>query len=264
MSVLNFLFTADKLRMATAAILFGTLTLGCSVRGSGHVVEERREFEYYDSVALGDGFVGTVSFGSEYSLVVEADDNLMDDVRMRVVSGRLIVDLDGLSTRDATLRAAFTLPLLHAAGVSDGGILEVEGVPLDEDFDLDLSGGSIGRVTQLSGERFESLLISSSGGSSFRVSGNADSTLVDISGGGTGTLRGQTGTMTTSLSGGSHLGAEAFSTQYLSFNLSGGSTAAIEVKEEAHGSLSGGSVLEVYGAGEVDADRSGGSVVERH
>jgi hypothetical protein len=235
--------------------------LGCSVSGSGNVVEEEHELEFYDSIALGDGFVGRVIQGQEYGLVVSADDNLMDEVVVKVVAGELFVDLDGLNTRKATLEATFTVPRVTSLDVSDGSILDSHGVNLSADFQMDLSGGSIGRVTQPEGDSIGSLVISSDGGSVFDVKAQAETTLIDISGGGTGTLDGHTKNMTTDLSGGSTLDAWDFPTERLDFDLSGGSVQNAFVEEQGRGELSGGSVLEVRGGGSISANKSGGSTV---
>jgi hypothetical protein len=246
------------------SVVFSFFTSGCAVTGSGNVVEETHDLPPVDSIELGDGFVGRVLAGPDHRVRVRADDNLIDDVEIEVRGALVSIDLGGLHHHDATLEVEVTLPRLFAASLRDGSIFEVDGIPLGDGLDLDLSGGSILRMDALSGELIDRLAIESSGGSVCEIEAEATTTLISISGGGTADLRGSTKNMTLDLSGGSVVEAWAYPTENLAFDLSGGSTGSVVVDRRGQGELSGGSVLEVGGEGDVEADESGGSSLVRH
>jgi len=72
---------------------FGLVGCAVAIRGSGDVIEETREISDFDRVSL-DG-IGEIILtqGDTTSLVVEAEDNLMQYIRTSVRGDELTIDI---------------------------------------------------------------------------------------------------------------------------------------------------------------------------
>lgn len=152
------------------------------ITGSGNVISEKKLVEAFTGISAGSAFEVEVKIGSPASVEIEADDNIMDMVKVKVVDNVLRIDLkNGLSIGNGHFKAFVTVPRLdyiessgaanvtvldevkdaekiklHASGAAkikaqvdapkvdaeSSGAAEIELTGKTKDFDADASGGA--------------------------------------------------------------------------------------------------------------------------
>jgi hypothetical protein len=157
-------------------------------------------FSGFYAVDAGYGFEVVITRGSNYSVSITTDDNMMQYVDVKVVGQTLTIGLNGIH-RPSTLKAEITMPDLTAVSLSGGARAAVSGFNLTHNFHVDLSGGS--RLT-MTGQATD-LIAGASGGSNLMLGDlQVQNANIDLSGGSQGTVN-LNGTLDANLSGGSHL-----------------------------------------------------------
>ena len=106
------------------------------VEGSGVLASETRELPPFDRVELTGSNLVTIHVGAAQSVVVHADDNILDRVTTRVSAGRLLIgnEAGGFTTR-SPMRVDVTVPAVDELTLSGSGTIDVEGVDVDVDVD---------------------------------------------------------------------------------------------------------------------------------
>ncbi len=109
-------------------LLMATLIVACdtdgndSVRGSGELEARSFPLSGFTELDIGSSFEVKATAGTEFAVVVEADDNIINDLVVEVRGERLVLRAgSGFSFRNATLRAEVTVPDLvriEASGAS--------------------------------------------------------------------------------------------------------------------------------------------------
>lgn len=217
--------------------------LGCAevaVTGSGNLVEETRELADADGVVARGSFEVEVEIGEPARLVVTADDNVIDLVRAEVVDGTLELGLEpGRRARQATLRAAVTLPTVERLEASGSANIVVDGLVTSSDLDVRTSGSARIVADALVGR----LTVNASGSSSAWLDGAADEA----------DLRG---------SGSARLALAPLTLGRATIRMSGSSEAEVRLEGEGTADLSGSARLSWQGGGElVDVQRSGSAEI---
>jgi hypothetical protein len=188
-------------------VLFVAVALlaGCglsSLTGSGNVVTQEEAVTGFDMLDTSHGFQVDLRQSESFSVIIRADDNLVEQVQVEKVGNTLKIGLkpgNSFTLIDSTLEAEVTMPEFAAADLSGGSHLRGE---IDAgDVTFDLSGGS--HVT-LSGSAGD-LTVDAGGGSHAKLAAlsvvNAD---VEASGGSHVTVN-PSGTLNARASGGSHV-----------------------------------------------------------
>jgi hypothetical protein len=128
------------------------------VKGSGNAVTEKREVAGFQGVDVGGAFNVEVVAGKEFSVEVEADDNLLPLITTRVEGGVLHIGTERSISPRSALRVRISAP----------------------DIDkLDASGAS---KISLTGVKNSALNVSSSGASKITVEGTTGTLTVGVSG----------------------------------------------------------------------------------
>lgn len=157
------------------------ITAACSgviVTGSGEIVTQEMDFTGFDKLDISQGFNVDVNQGDEFSVVIRADDNIVEYLQVEKVGDTLKIDLEqnrviGVST----LEAEITMPALVGLVVSGGSDATVSGT--GDEISVDASGGS---DADLASFEVVNASVVASGGSDVTV--NASGTLnADASGG---------------------------------------------------------------------------------
>ena len=178
-SVTIFLFISLFIFIAAGAFLVGC---NVSVRGSGNVIEEGREVSGFDRVAL-DG-MGEVILeqGETHSLVVEADDNLMQYIKSTVRGDQLTINIKSKRPIIPTkgLKFYVTVPNLEAVSVDGAGSVNISSLEA-ETLELDINGSGNISVDELEAT---ALVIGVDGVGDIDVAGEVNSLEVDINGSG--------------------------------------------------------------------------------
>jgi hypothetical protein len=146
---------------------------GSTIRGSGNVVTQEEAITGFDRLDVSQGFQVDVRQGDTFSVVIRADDNLVEHVQVAKEGSTLVIGLKrslSYSLQNVTLEADVTMPELTRADLSGGSHLRGDVEAGDVTFNL--SGGS--HVT-LSGSA-GNLTVDADGGSHAKL---ADLTVVD-------------------------------------------------------------------------------------
>ena len=228
--------------LSTVLLLGGWHPLG-EVVGSGDLVTNEESFSDFTSVDAGSGFKVEISKASWYNVLVIADDNVMEYVEVKKSGDTLQIGVKwGYSFRSVTLKVEISMPELRRIDLSGGaqGNLDFSSA---ESFSLDLSGGS-----SMSGD--------------FATSGDME---LDLSGGSKlPGLVGEANDLTIDASSGSQLDLSDFTVHNANIELSGGSSATINLDGRLDADLSGGSNLSYIGDPTLgNIERSSGSVINK-
>ena len=206
-----------------ACYLLAVLLAGCNItiapalRGSGVAKTESREVAKFSEIEVGSAIQLAVTVGEPTSLVVTADDNVLPLVRTEVVGDRLKIYLDtSLSTNIGVQVKASTPELSSLVG----------------------SGATKVNATGVTGEKFQ---IELHGASTGELSSNAEVMDVTLSGASRGELTGACNQLNVECSGASQIDAADYAADKVTAELSGASSAQLNVKEalavEASGAL---------------------------
>lgn len=148
------------------------------ISGNGRVVEDSRDISGFTGVHVSSGIDVYLSQGSDFEVVVEADENLQDVILTEKSGNMLVVKTDRVNIRSAkSKKVHVTLPELTELKISSAG--DLVGQTLFNCNDLDLSISSAGDLTlEVEADRID-LSISSSGDA--QLSGSADEFNVNLS-----------------------------------------------------------------------------------
>lgn len=126
--------------------------------GSGNVVTENRDLSGFNGVEVGGVFKVEIVAGKEYSVEVEADDNLVPLINTEVEDGVLKIGTEKSISKKSALKIRISAPNIET---------------------LDTSG--VSGIT-LSGVKNSALSIQSSGASKINVEGATGNLTIDVSG----------------------------------------------------------------------------------
>ncbi len=116
------------------------------LEGSGMAASEIRQVAPFTSVDLAGANHVSISIGSQQSVLVHADDNLIDLVTTDVRAGKLVIDDHGDFGTKSPMSVEVTLPILDAVTMSGSGTLTAEGIEA-EALRIRLPGSGIVRAS---------------------------------------------------------------------------------------------------------------------
>ena len=187
--------------ISTVIFLGGWSPFGAVV-GSGNLVTEEEFFSDFTAVDAGSGFNVEIAQSSSYSVLVTADDNVMDNIDISKSGDTLKVGVNwGISLSSVTLKVKITMPELRRLELSGGSQGKIEEISSTDSVSFDLSGGS-----QLTGHvEAGDLAIDASSGSQLDFTDfTVQDANIELSGGSQATIN-LDGTLDADLSGGSQL-----------------------------------------------------------
>jgi hypothetical protein len=194
----------------------------------------------FSSVHVEAGIHATVQVGHDTSVRIDADDEVMPFLDVRVEGNDLRIGFKRHSSFHGEHTVKATVQTPHLTGVSGSGGSDVRATfARGSDASVAASGGSHMHVRGVDGSR---LNLSASGGSVLDVEGSADSLALQ-------------------LSGGSQLHGRDLSVKDITVQASGGSQGELRADGRIVGALSGGSELRVRGRATTQVATTGGSEV---
>ncbi|RMG29065.1 MAG: DUF2807 domain-containing protein [Bacteroidetes bacterium] len=198
------------------------------IKGNGKVVRESRDLRNFDAISVGGSFDVFLRQGRSQSLVVEADENLLDIISTEVNNGTLKIKTEKNIQQAEKLNIFITVEDLRSLEVSGAADLIAEGSIYADDLKIKCSGSADVKLLDL---RAENLACSASGSADIRLAGRAQS-------------------LTASMSGSSDLQARDFKTESCTLQLSGSSDAFVYASQSLTASASGSSDVHCYGSPE--------------
>ncbi|MAU27386.1 MAG: DUF2807 domain-containing protein [Muricauda sp.] len=176
--------TLAKIAIAFLLALFASscafdINFGDGKKGNGVVVDEARKvMEDFTVVSAAEGLDVFVTQGDEYSISVEADENVIDLIATDIKDGKLKIHTVENIGR-ATKNIYVTLPTVTALESSSGADLIVQDLIRTDRIELDASSGSDLHVEVQAREVYAD----ASSGADIKVSGITDRLEADASSG---------------------------------------------------------------------------------
>jgi hypothetical protein len=240
---------APQLGWSSPSIFFigseGNMFIGPGERGSGNVISQTREVSGFDALSVEYPAQVLIQQGSSESIKIEAEDNLMPNLKTEVRNGRLEVfykrENDKHVNPTKTVKITILVKDLRDVDFSSAGDVIIEKLKTDN-LDVSLSGaGSL----KLDAIQVKGLGVSLSGAGSATASGTADRLDLSISG------------------FGDFDGAELHD-QDAQVSISGAGSATVWVDNDLTAEVSGAGSVSYYGTPSVSRQISGvGNVTQK-
>jgi hypothetical protein len=220
----------------------GEVFMGPGERGSGNVITQTREVSNFNAIEISYPAQVLISQGSQESLKIEAEDNLLPNLKTEVRSGTLEIFYRREDRKhvNPTKMVKITIVVKDLADVAftSAGELKIDQLETDV-LDVSLSGAG---NLDLDEVQVNELGVSLSGAGSMNASGSADELDLNISG------------------FGDFNGADLHGNM-ARVNISGAGSATVWVDEELVAGISGAGSVSYYGSADVTKQISGvGSV----
>ncbi len=241
--------TANPVILA-AVLIAAVLFSGCEATPPGEVITEVKDFTDFTYVDVGSAFEVEITRSDSFSVIISADESLLDYVEVSKTGGTLKVYLmphhifTDFTLGAKTLKAEITMPALDGLQLSGASTGTITGFKSPHDFSLGVSGAS-------SLEMFDIIVgdaeFEVSGAS--RVSGNMTANNVEfgVSGASSAELSGLAEDIVLEVSGASRVDLTDFPLNDADVKLSGASEATINVKGRLDINVSGASRLYFIG-----------------
>jgi hypothetical protein len=155
------------------------------IQGSGRVVRQNRAVGHFDRILVEGAEVVEVRLGTQYSLSIAADDNLLPLLTSEVKGGTLKLGSRGSYRTRGPVRVWITMPNLESLTASGSGSVAINGVN-NKRLALGLNGSGDIRAAGRTGQLNLSLNGSGSARLAGLAAGNAD---VGIYGSGDASVR---------------------------------------------------------------------------
>lgn len=211
------------------------------VWGNGDVVKETRDVRSFDAIDVSSSFKVELTQSDEESLVIEADENILEHIYTEVIGGTLKIYTKGNIRKVNTMRAY----------ISFKNIDEIE-----------LSGACI--VKGMNKMKFSDFTIDASGASEVELSLTANRIRLDLSGSTEIDFAGYADELAIDASGASDIRAFDFEVKDCLVDASGASTIKVFVTENLEVESSGATTVKYKGRPSIDIDASGASSVKRY
>ena len=208
--------------------------------GSGNLVTQTRSVGSFDALSVGGGFEVEIKAGSPSKVVIEADDNIIEDIEARVDDGKLKISLnDGLSLNDAHMKVFITSDDINH--ISSSASAEV--VALDE----------------LKSDK--TIILKASSGSKITADINSPAADADASSGSDIIVKGKTRTFKAESSSGATIKASDLLSENTTAQVSSGASARVHASVALNAKASSGGNITYRGAATaVKKESSGGSI----
>lgn len=128
--------TFGKLKINGDSFLFSN-----SVQGSGNIITEQREVSEFSQVSVGGVFKAEITAGKDFSVTVEADDNLLPLIETGVRGDTLKISTDGRLRSAQPIVVRITAPNISGVKASGASDVNLSGVN-NRTLSLELSGAS--------------------------------------------------------------------------------------------------------------------------
>ncbi|MCK5846906.1 MAG: DUF2807 domain-containing protein [Bacteroidales bacterium] len=222
-------------------LLSFTFIFQSRINGSGNVIKQTRELSTFNAIDAGNAFDIIITKGDNQSVVIEADDNLMEKIITSVKGNELKLSTKGSINNSTKMKVHITMAEL---------------------IGVDLSGAA----TLLSESRFDNddMEIEQSGASSMELKLRCKNLDIDISGAANIKLSGFTNNMEAECSGASNISAFNLEVENAVVDCSGASNAKLFITKSLSGEASGASNITYKGSPtKIDIRTSGASDVDR-
>src|SRR4051812_33315498 len=126
-----------SLSWVSAAIVVALLVVSCGglgpqTIGSGNAVTQQRTTGDFTDVRVGTAVMATIIVGTDTSVSVTADDNIIDHVQANVLAGRLDVSINGTVLPRTPVVVQITTPSLDGVEATTAANVTVTGIDAND------------------------------------------------------------------------------------------------------------------------------------
>ena len=229
-------------KILLVVLLVGSMVSCRFTSGSGDIVTSTRNTGSFTGVSAAGGFEVEISIGSFYKVVVEADDNLIEDVETTVEGGKLKIRMrEHLNVRNAHLKVFITAPSLTSIQSSASADINING-KLSED---------------------ETIRFNASSGSSITATVDAPGIEADASSGAEIDLDGRTKNFDAESSSGASVDAGKLLSETTKASTSSGASVEVHASVQLDAKASSGGTVKYRGAASVVKKESSGGNIEK-
>jgi len=247
--------------IAAAVIIAGTFFSG--TWPFGNTITRDEDFSDFTIVDIGSAFEAEITQSSSYSIKITADDRIMEHIQVSQTGATLTINIKpGILLQAVTLKAEITMPELHELRFSGATHGIATGFSSAHNLTLTLSGASSLDPDISAGD----VEVNLSGASQLKgtLAASGDAKLI-ISGASTVELTGSAEDLEIGEgAGASSLDLSNFPVNNAKVNLSGASSATIQLDGQLDADISGASHLYYIGGPTMgNVVTSGGSIVSK-
>lgn len=233
--------------MKSIVIIFFSIVLLASCRyktGSGNIISETRTVKNFNGITVGGDFEVEVKIGPVTSVVVEADDNIMEYISTKTNGSTLKINTEDLHNySDVHMKVLITTPSLQNIKASASAKIIVEDV-------LTNSGR---------------LAFKASSAASIQANIDAPEADADASSGASVSISGKTRQYTAEASSGAEIRSADLLSENTTIKASSGASANVHASVSLNASASSGASVTYKGGATVNrSESSGGSVTKRN
>ncbi|MEJ8757568.1 head GIN domain-containing protein [Pontibacter sp. H259] len=215
-------------------------TVAQQKNGNGNLQAQTRKVSDFRGVNVSGGFSVEIKQGNNEELRIEAEENLLDNIKTVVRNGVLHIYSEGSINTSKGMKAYVTVKELNKVSISGG--VKVVGLSTfkTSEFDLDMSGGS-----------------------NVKLAIDAKTIDVDMSGASKITLTGKANDVTLDMSGASNVDARELAAKNVKVGASGASHVKVNASETLSINASGASHVAYAGTPKIDAETTAASRISK-
>ncbi|MFK7814688.1 MAG: head GIN domain-containing protein [Maribacter sp.] len=214
---------------------------GTGKKGNGNVITENRKVnDDFTEVSASEGLMVYVTQADEFSIEVEADENVMDLIETDIRNGKLRIHAEENIGR-ATKNIYVSLPEITTLRSSSGAQLESKNAIRVNELEINGSSGGQLNLEVVANE----IDIDASSGAHLSISGKADEAMVDVSSGG-------------------HINAKNLETRTCNADASSGGSVKIQVSKSLVADASSGGNISYSGDPNVEKKKSVSGSVHKY
>ncbi|MCB0686129.1 MAG: DUF2807 domain-containing protein [Saprospiraceae bacterium] len=254
-----FIFIFSSIKIVTAQ----------GISGNGNVIKKERPVSAFTSIKTSNGWDLELTQGNSHTLVIEADENLVDLVKTEIQGNTLIIHSEANINRSKMRKIHLTFVEVNTIEASGGADVVAKNDIQSGDFSIKCSGGSDLSLAQLSCDHFDGQFSGGSdanigfsacnaadiiarGGSDLLIKEiKAEKLTLDLMGGSDAKLMGQVENLELNGAGGSDVSATNLEVKMAKIYLAGASDGKFNILDKLDLSLSGGSDFECKGKPEL-------------
>jgi carbon monoxide dehydrogenase subunit G len=200
-------------------LIMVVMASGCVGTGSGNVVKENRDLSGFKEISLNGDINLILKQGDVESVEVEAEDNIISDIKTQVTGNKLMISHEGASSMirpTKPINVYVTVKDINSIEISGSG--KVEGSNINtNNLDLSISGSGTSAIENLTANNLKASI---SGSGKIELTGKTSSQNINIEGSGeykTKNLQSEKTVITIDGSG----SAEVNTSQNLEINITG-------------------------------------------
>lgn len=233
-------YTTTLAILAFAFTLAAMPAMAQKIKGNGNIQTQDRKVSGFTGLDVSGGFEVHVTLGNNEGVRIEADENLLENIKTDVKGGVLHIYNEESISSKKTMKAYVTLRELNSLDISGGVKVIGNSTFKSADFKMDLSGASNVKLKLDTNK----LTAEMSGASKVALDGRADQLILDMS-------------------GASDVDAENLEAKKVRVDASGASKVKVFAKESLDIDASGASLVRYKGSPSISSETSGGTRISK-